>query len=104
MTKTVSDEESSQKLVPAVMRAAQILDQIAKSTQEGGKGSADGLKLSDLARRTGLPKSSVHGLCQTLVHLKLLKLNSDGSFTMGSQSVRWANVFHGWQRHCRCIS
>lgn len=93
MTKTASDEESSQKLVPAVMRAAQILDQVAKSAQEGGKGSADGLKLSDLARRTGLPKSSVHGLCQTLVHLKLLKLNSDGSFTMGSQSVRWANVF-----------
>ncbi len=93
MTKTASDEESSQKLVPAVMRAAQILDQVAKSAQEGGKGSADGLKLSDLARRTGLPKSSVHGLCQTLVHLKLLKLNGDGSFTMGSQSVRWANVF-----------
>ena len=89
----MTEEAGSLKLVPAVMRAAQILDQVAKSAQEGGKGSADGLKLSDLARRTGLPKSSVHGLCQTLVHLKLLKLNGDGSFTMGSQSVRWANVF-----------
>ena len=65
MTKTVSNEESSQKLVPAVMRAAQILDQVAQSVHESGKGSADGLKLSDLARRTGLPKSSVHGLCQS---------------------------------------
>ena len=89
----MSDEESSRKLVPAVMRAAQILDEVAKSVQNGGKSSAVGLKLSDLARRTGLPKSSVHGLCQTLVYLKLLKLNSDGSFAMGSQSVRWANVF-----------
>jgi len=38
MTKTVSDEESSQKLVPAVMRAAQILDHIAQSAQESAKG------------------------------------------------------------------
>ncbi|MBV2144672.1 IclR family transcriptional regulator [Falsochrobactrum sp. TDYN1] len=85
MNTTISSGESSLKLVPAVMRAAQILDQIA---QAGG-----GMKLSDLVRQTGLPKSSVHGLCHTLVYLKLLKLNSDGSFTMGPQSVRWANVF-----------
>ncbi|MBC2886868.1 IclR family transcriptional regulator [Ochrobactrum sp. CM-21-5] len=85
MDKTATEGESSVKLVPAVMRAAQILDQIAQA--DGG------LKLSDLARQTKLPKSSVHGLCQTLVYLKLLKLNSDGSFTMGPQSVRWANVF-----------
>ncbi|MCD4512932.1 IclR family transcriptional regulator [Brucella pseudogrignonensis] len=85
MDKTVLDEESSLKLVPAVVRAAQILDCVAESRE--------GIKLSDLVRQTSLPKSSVHGLCQTLTHLKLLKLNSDGSFTMGAQSVRWANVF-----------
>ncbi|EFM56774.1 IclR family transcriptional regulator [Brucella inopinata] len=91
--KTMIDAEGSLKLVPAVMRAAQILDQIARATQEGGKRSGEGMKLSELARQTALPKSSVHGLCQTLVHLKLLKLNGDGSFSMGPQSVRWANVF-----------
>jgi len=85
MDKTELDDESSLKLVPAVMRASQILDCVAESR--------DGIKLSDLVRKTGLPKSSVHGLCQTLTHLKLLKLNGDGCFTMGSQSVRWANVF-----------
>ncbi len=91
MNKTETGVESSRKLVPAVMRAAQILDRIARAAQGGG--TMEELKLSDLARQTGLPKSSVHGLCQTLVHLKLLKLNGDGSFTMGPQSVRWANVF-----------
>ena len=85
MDKTVLDEEGSLKLVPAVVRATQILDCVA--------GNRDGLKLSDIVRQTKLPKSSVHGLCQTLTHLRLLKLNSDGSFTMGPQSVRWANVF-----------
>ncbi|OYR21014.1 IclR family transcriptional regulator [Brucella thiophenivorans] len=85
MDKTILDEESSLKLVPAVMRASQILDCVAEYR--------DGVKLSDIVRKTGLPKSSVHGLCQTLTHLKLLKLNGDGCFTMGPQSVRWANVF-----------
>jgi DNA-binding IclR family transcriptional regulator len=86
---TMTDEAGSLKLVPAVMRAAQILDLIAKA----GDGMGGALKLSDIARQAGLPKSSVHGLCQTLVHLKLLKFNNDGSFSMGPQSVHWANVF-----------
>ncbi|MEL4071457.1 IclR family transcriptional regulator [Ochrobactrum sp. GPK 3] len=85
----MTDEAGSLKLVPAVMRAAQILDLITKA----GDGMGGALKLSDIARQAGLPKSSVHGLCQTLVHLKLLKFNNDGSFSMGPQSVRWANVF-----------
>ncbi|WP_400941966.1 IclR family transcriptional regulator [Lysinibacillus sp. NPDC086135] len=85
MDKTVLDEDSSPKLVPAVVRATQILDCVAESR--------DGVKLADLVRKTRLPKSSVHGLCQTLIHLKLLKLNSDGCFVMGPHSVRWANVF-----------
>lgn len=85
----MTDQAGSLKLVPAVMRAAQILDLIAKA----GDGISGALKLSDIARQAGLPKSSVHGLCQTLVHLKLLKFNNDGSFSMGPQSVRWANVF-----------
>jgi len=85
----MTEEAGSLKLVPAVMRAAQILDLIAKA----GDGTGGALKLSDIARQAELPKSSVHGLCQTLVYLKLLKFNSDGSFSMGPQSVRWANIF-----------
>ncbi|MFD1199616.1 IclR family transcriptional regulator [Brucella gallinifaecis] len=89
MNETQSDVEGSPRLVPAVARAVLILDQIAQSSRDGG----EGVKLSELARLTNLPKSSVHGLCQTLVHLKLLKLQRDGGFAMGPQSVRWANVF-----------
>ncbi len=93
MNKTVVEAEGSQKLVPAVLRAAQILDQIAKAAQRDAGRAGRGMKLSELARQTGLPKSSVHGLCQTLVHLRLLRPNGDGSFSMGPQSVRWANIF-----------
>jgi len=89
MDKTLSERESSRKLVPAVARAAQILDQIAQSN----KGDGEGVKFADIVRLTKLPKSSVHGLCQTLVHLNLLKLNRDGSFAMGPHAVHWANVF-----------
>ncbi len=85
MKKTMSDTESPFRPAPAVMRAAQILDMVAAA--------GEGMKLSELARRTQLPKSSVHGLCRTLTHLNLLKLNKDGSFGMGPQSVRWANSF-----------
>lgn len=89
MDKTLSDGEGSLKLVPAVVRASQVLDQIAQSSRSG----SEGMKLAELVRLTKLPKSSVHGLCQTLLHLKLLKLNRDGSFAMGPHAVRWANVF-----------
>ncbi|ATA47299.1 hypothetical protein BGC10_13500 [Brucella abortus] len=94
--KMMIDAEGSLKLVPAVMRAAQILDQIARATQEGGKRSGEGMKLSELARQTALPKSSVHGLCQTLVHLKLLKLNGDAVSAWGRN--RYAGPMSFWRK------
>lgn len=75
----------SVRLVPAVMRAAAIVDCLAAA--DGG------MKLSDIARAVSLPKSSVHGLCQTLVHLQLLKLTQDGFYVLGPHAVRWANAF-----------
>lgn len=85
MTITELDREGSVKLVPAVVRAVAILDAIART--------GDGLRLSELARKTGFPKSSVHGLCQTLVQMGLLKLNVEGNFTIGPKVMRWADVF-----------
>lgn len=73
------------RLVPAVVRAAAVLDCLAAADR--------GMKLSELTRVLALPKSSVHGLCQTLVHLQLLKLNADGVYSVGPHSVRWANSF-----------
>lgn len=85
MAITRLDREGSVKLVPAVVRAVAILDAIAQT--------GDGLRLSELVRKTGFPKSSVHGLCQTLVQTGLLKLNIEGSFTIGPKVMRWADAF-----------
>ncbi len=89
MSETPSGASGSLKPVPAVMRAAAILDCVAKA----GSQSADGYKLADIVRFTRLPKSSVHGLCQTLVHLELLKIDPAGRFSIGPKSVSWANAF-----------
>ncbi|GAA5071507.1 IclR family transcriptional regulator [Roseibacterium beibuensis] len=74
------------KLVPAVARAVAILDLIA--------GEGRPLRLSEVAQRLGLPKSSAHGLCQTLVNLRLLIAHGDG-FAIGPGALRWAGAFDG---------
>ncbi|MGU3401453.1 IclR family transcriptional regulator [Brucellaceae bacterium D45D] len=89
MSETPSGASGSLKPVPAVMRAAAILDCVAKA----GSQSTDGYKLADIVRFTRLPKSSVHGLCQTLVHLELLAIDRTGRFSIGPKSVFWSNAF-----------
>jgi DNA-binding IclR family transcriptional regulator len=49
--------------------------------------------VSTLARSLGLPKSTVHGLCATLVNMGLLVRRSDASFRVGPHVMRWANAF-----------
>lgn len=70
------------RLVPAVDRAVAILDLVAERAP---------LTLSDIARTLALPKSSVHGLCQTLCHLDLLR-DTQGQFSMGTRSLRWTRA------------
>ena len=73
----------SQTLVPAVARASAILDLIAAEGR---------LRLADIAKRLALPKSSAHGLCQTLVALGLLAQTGD-EFVMGAKALSWAQAF-----------
>jgi len=70
---------------PAVVRAVQVLDAVAAA--------ADPLSLADLTRLTGAPKSSLHGMCDTLVQLQLLKRLPDGSMALGPHVMGWANAF-----------
>ena len=72
-------------LVPAVERACQIMDLIAKSPH--------GLTASDISRQLGFARSSAHSLCSTLAHLQLLMRRSDQSFQLGAHIMRWANPF-----------
>ena len=73
------------RLVPALNRAVRILDLVSAPDQR--------LTVSDIARHLSLPKSSVHGLCATLVACDLLQKRSDQSYRIGPHIMRWSNAF-----------
>lgn len=79
------EETLRQKLVPAVERASIILDIVS--------GAKRYPTVSDLARATALPKSTVHGLCTTLAQLGLLIRRPDQTFVLGPHIVKWSNAF-----------
>lgn len=81
----MSQDQSAQKLVPAVERAAGILDIIATARRF--------LTVSELAREADLPKSTVHSLCMTLVQLGLLIRRPDQTYILGPHLLRWSNAF-----------
>src|ERR1700704_5593032 len=60
------DDVDAGSLVPAVTRAGAILDMLAENT-----GAAAGP--SELARRLGLPKSSIANICNAMADIGLLR-------------------------------
>lgn len=76
--------QAGKPAAPAVERAARLLDMVANSEKP--------LSISVISRELGLPKSSIHGLCNTLVDLGLLGRQSNG-FVMGGHVMLWANAF-----------
>ena len=44
-------------------------------------------------KRLGMPKSSLYGLCTTLLDLHLIRKLENGSFTLGTHVMGWANAF-----------
>ncbi|MBN8979005.1 MAG: IclR family transcriptional regulator [Rhizobiales bacterium] len=81
----MDQDKSLQKLVPAVERAAGILDLISASKRF--------LTVSELSRETNLPKSTVHSLCVTMTQLGLLIRRSDQTYVLGPHLLRWSNGF-----------
>jgi DNA-binding IclR family transcriptional regulator len=81
----MSEDKSQSKLVPAVERASALLDVITTTKRF--------LTVSELSRELGLPKSTVHGLCTTLVQLDLLIRRPDQTYILGPHILRWANAF-----------
>ncbi len=71
--------------VPAVLRAAQILDTLTEQREP--------LALAELTRRLDLPKSSVLGLCNTLASTGLVTRHSDGRFGLGVHLVDLAHAY-----------
>lgn len=80
-----SDQKPIKTTSPAVDRAVHVLDVIAQS--------AEALSLADLTRETAFPKSTLHGLCKTLIRLHLIKQLPNGAMTLGPHVMIWANAF-----------
>lgn len=76
---------SATALVPAVSRALTLLDTLAQLRQP--------MSLTRLAADLDLPKSSVHGLCNTLVSFGYLRRLSDGAFLIGPRVMTLAGAF-----------
>ncbi|WP_280153021.1 IclR family transcriptional regulator [Piscinibacter sp. XHJ-5] len=75
-------------LVPALSRALTLLDRLAEGRQP--------MTLARLASELSLPKSSVHGLCNTLVSFGYLRRQDDGAFMIGPRVMCLAEAFvHG---------
>ena len=80
----MEQEDTKAKLVPAVERAARILDLAARNRY---------INLSEMARELNIAKSSLHTLCNTLMQLELLIRRPDQTFQLGPHVMRWANAF-----------
>jgi DNA-binding IclR family transcriptional regulator len=72
-------------LAPAVTRAAAIIDALAENP-------ADPTALSDLARRLGLPKSSVANICGALVEARLIRRAGAG-FMLGRRLAELGGAY-----------
>jgi IclR family transcriptional regulator, blcABC operon repressor len=72
-------------LVPAVARAAAALDALLAN-------AGDPMSLSDLARRLGVPKSSMSNICSQLVEERLL-LRVDGMYRLGPKLAALGAVY-----------
>src|SRR5436305_9584506 len=77
--------EQGPSLVPAVSRALMLLDRLATRRQP--------MTLARLAAELALPKSSVHGLCNTLMSFGYLRRQSDGAFLIGPRVMGLAEAF-----------
>lgn len=72
--------------VPALGRAKAVLDHLAQSGEPVG--------ISELSRQLKIAKSTLHGLCETLVRLGLLQ-TSNGGFEVGPHVLGWSAAYLG---------
>ena len=75
----------SSPLVPAVSRALTLLERLATAREP--------MSLARLSSELALPKSSVHGLCSTLVSFGYLRRQPDGAFLIGPRVLGLAEAF-----------
>lgn len=71
-------------LAPAVTRAVRILDALARA--------AEPVKPAFLAADLGVPKSSLHGVCSSLVSQGVIERTKDGHYMLGLRVVDWGSA------------
>jgi DNA-binding IclR family transcriptional regulator len=71
--------------VPAVIKAVRLLDVLAAAEEP--------LTLASLTTELGLPKSTVHALCATLVQSGLMRRYENGSYHLGSHVMDLSHAF-----------
>ncbi|HZW74518.1 MAG TPA: IclR family transcriptional regulator [Caldimonas sp.] len=81
----VRERTAAPPLVPAVARALTLLDRLARGREP--------MTLARLSSELELPKSSVHGLCTTLVSFGYLRRQADGTFLIGPRVMGLAEAF-----------
>ena len=77
--------DATAPLVPAVTRALTLLDRLAQQRKP--------MSLAQLTSELALPKSSVHGLCNTLMSFGYLRRQPDGAFLIGPRVMSLAEAF-----------
>jgi DNA-binding IclR family transcriptional regulator len=76
---------SKSAAVPAVARAAHLLDVLAATKQA--------LSLAELVKALALPKSTVHGLCATLAQSGLVERLENGTYQLGTRVMDLAHAY-----------
>ena len=76
---------SAPALVPAVARALALLERLARQRQP--------MSMARLAAELALPKSSVYGLCSTLLSFGYLRRQADGGLLIGPRVMGLAEAF-----------
>ena len=71
--------------MPAVVRAVALLERLADQRQP--------MTMARLASELAVPKSSLHGLCNTLLALGYLRRHADGGLSIGARVMGLAEAF-----------
>lgn len=80
-----SRSHASPALVPAVARAVAVMDLLARQREP--------LSMANVAAALDLPKSSVHGLCNTLLNFGYLRRAENGALLIGPGVMSLAEAF-----------
>ncbi len=85
MTTTKKQSETGKVAAPAVERAVRLMDILSTSREP--------LSLHDLTEQLGLAKSTVHGLCQTLVQSRMITRYENGTYHLGVHIMALAHAY-----------